>query len=99
MFNRKKIAVTHCGSFHTDDVFACATLSLYFKKNNLKYKLIRTRDDNIIKKADYVFDVGGIYDPKIDRFDHHQYGGAGKRENNIPYASFGLVWKKFGPES
>jgi uncharacterized UPF0160 family protein len=44
-----------------------------------------------------VFDVGGIYDPEINRFDHHQIGGAGKRENRVPYAAFGLVWKKFGP--
>ncbi|MEK7128128.1 MAG: MYG1 family protein [Patescibacteria group bacterium] len=35
---------------------------------------------------------------KKNRFDHHQVGGAGKRENNIPYSSFGLVWQKFGIE-
>ncbi|MDO8564620.1 MAG: MYG1 family protein, partial [bacterium] len=27
---------------------------------------------------------------------HHQKEGAGVRENSIPYAAFGLVWKKFG---
>lgn len=97
IFKRKKKVVTHSGSFHADDIFACATLSLYFKKNNLKYKVIRTRDELIIKEADYVFDVGGIYEPKLERFDHHQPEGAGKRENGIPYASFGLVWKKYGP--
>lgn len=94
---RKKKVVTHSGSFHADDIFACATLSLYFKKNNTKYTLERTRDELLIQKADYVFDVGGIYDPENNRFDHHQPGGAGKRDNDIPYAAFGLVWKKFGP--
>ena len=94
---RKKKVVTHSGSFHADDIFACATLSLYFKKNNMKYSLDRTRDEQIIKNADYVFDVGGIYNPDMNRFDHHQIGGAGKRDNDIPYAAFGLVWKKFGP--
>lgn len=98
MFRKKrKTVVTHCGSFHADDIFACATLALYFKKNNLKYKVTRTRDEKIIQTADYVFDVGGIYNPDTNRFDHHQPGGAGKRENDIPYAAFGLVWKKFGP--
>lgn len=98
MFNkRKKKVVTHSGSFHADDIFACATLSLYFKKNNMKYSLKRTRDEKIIEKADYVFDVGGIYNPEKNRFDHHQPGGAGKRDNDIPYAAFGLVWKEFGP--
>ncbi len=98
IFKRKKKVVTHCGSFHADDIFACATLSLYFKKNNVKYTVTRTRDEQLINAADYVFDVGGIYDPKTNRFDHHQPGGAGKRENDIPYAAFGLVWKQFGLE-
>jgi uncharacterized UPF0160 family protein len=40
--------------------------------------------------------VGDLYDPEADRFDHHQKGGAGTRENGVPYASFGLVWRKFG---
>lgn len=93
---RKKI-VTHCGSFHADDIFACATLSLYFKKNKQKYSVTRTRDEQVIAEADYVFDVGGVYEPDTNRFDHHQPGGAGKRDNDIPYAAFGLVWKKFGP--
>ncbi|MCD5390182.1 MAG: MYG1 family protein [Candidatus Pacebacteria bacterium] len=96
-FKRKKKVVTHCGSFHADDIFACATLSLYFKKNNMKYTVTRTRDEQLIKAADYVFDVGGIYEPELERFDHHQSGGAGKRKNEIPYAAFGLVWKKYGP--
>ncbi len=97
IFKKKKKVVTHSGSFHSDDIFACATLHLFFEKNKIKCKLFRTRDEGVIKKADYVFDVGGIYDEKIDRFDHHQPEGAGKRENGIPYASFGLVWKKYGP--
>jgi uncharacterized UPF0160 family protein len=94
-----KKLITHDGSFHSDDVFACATLCLLLEKNNEQFEIIRTRDEKIIKnvKADdgYVFDVGGIYDEKENRFDHHQIGGGGKR-SGIEYASFGLVWKKFG---
>ena len=98
---RKKIVkklVTHDGSFHTDDLFACATLSLYLEKNSQAFDIIRTRDDETIAGADYVFDVGGIYDEASNKFDHHQTGGAGERENKIAYSSFGLVWKKFGAE-
>ncbi|MCI5050955.1 MAG: MYG1 family protein [Candidatus Pacebacteria bacterium] len=94
---RKKTIVVHNGSFHADDIFACAVLGLYLEKQGLGYKIIRTRDEVIINKADYVVDVGGIDNPEDNRFDHHQPGGAGKRDNGIPYASFGLVWKKFGP--
>lgn len=93
--NNKKL-ITHNGSFHADDIFACATLSLMLEKNGEKFEVFRTRDEEIIKRGDYVFDVGGIYDENTNRFDHHQIGGAGKRENNIEYSSFGLVWKKFG---
>lgn len=94
-FSKKKKIVTHDGSFHADDLFAAAVLSIV-ENNNIK--IIRTRDPEIIKKADIVFDVGGIYDEFNNRFDHHQKVGAGVRENGIPYASFGLVWKKFGEQ-
>jgi uncharacterized UPF0160 family protein len=92
-FKKNKILVTHNATFHADDIFATATLSIL---NNGKIKIIRTRDEDLIKNADYVYDVGGVYDPSINRFDHHQKGGAGKRENGIPYAAFGLVWKTYG---
>jgi uncharacterized UPF0160 family protein len=90
--------VTHSGSFHADDVFAYATLSLVLEKRGEKFEIERTRDEEKIKNADYVFDVGGVYDDKLNRFDHHQTGGGGKRENGIEYSSFGLVWKCFGKE-
>ncbi|MCX6752085.1 MAG: MYG1 family protein [Candidatus Nomurabacteria bacterium] len=95
---KKLKLVTHDGSFHADDIFACATLSLLLEKDNKPFTIIRTRDEEIIAGADYVFDVGGVYDEKLNRFDHHQPGGAGKRDNNIEYSSFGLIWKKFGEE-
>jgi uncharacterized UPF0160 family protein len=95
---KNKKLVTHNGAFHADDVFACATISLILQKKDEIFEIIRTRDEKIIKEGDYVFDVGGIYDPEINRYDHHQRGGAGERENKIPFSSLGLVWKKFGKE-
>jgi len=83
---------THNGNFHADDVFSIAALKAIFPT----FKLIRTRDLALITKADIVIDVGGEYDADTGRFDHHQRGGAGERENGIPYSSFGLVWKKYG---
>jgi len=90
---KRNLLVTHSGHFHADDVFAAAALSIFLKN---RVKIVRTRDENIIAKGDYVFDVGGVYDPEKNRFDHHQKGGAGARPNGIPYASFGLVWKHYG---
>jgi uncharacterized UPF0160 family protein len=85
---------THNGNFHADDVFSIAALKSIFPA----FKLIRTRNLELIGKADIVIDVGGEYDSDAGRFDHHQRGGAGERENGIPYSSFGLVWNKYGLE-
>ncbi len=101
MFNdtkKKNILVTHNGKFHADDILACAVLQLILEKRGEDYEVIRTRDTKIIAEADYVFDVGGEYDAEKNRYDHHQLGGAGKYDSDIPYASIGLVWKHFGEE-
>jgi uncharacterized UPF0160 family protein len=66
------------------------------EKEGESFEIIRTRDLEIIKTGDYVFDVGEVYDEDKNRFDHHQKGGAGTGLEGIEYASFGLVWKKFG---
>ena len=83
---------THNGNFHADDVFSIAALKNIYPS----IKLIRTRNLELIAKAHIVIDVGGEYDPDAGRFDHHQRGGAGERENGIPYSSFGLIWQKYG---
>ncbi|MDO8510200.1 MAG: MYG1 family protein [bacterium] len=86
--------VTHNSRFHTDDVFAVAALTLLLGE----VRVIRTREPSAFADADYVVDVGNLYDPGARRFDHHQEGGAGARQNGVPYASFGLVWKTYGKE-
>ncbi len=90
--NLKKI-VTHSSNFHTDEVFACVILSIL---HDGAVEIVRSRDPEVWATGDYVVDVGGVYDSASGRFDHHQEGGAGKRENGIPYSSLGLVWKEFG---
>jgi uncharacterized UPF0160 family protein len=88
----QKIIATHSGIFHADDVFAVATLRLIFPNA----KVIRSREEEIYKNADFILDVGGMYEPLHCRFDHHQAGFHLARPNGIPYATFGLVWKEFG---
>ncbi len=82
---------THNGNFHTDDVFAIALLLELYPSA----EVIRTRDQNILDTADIVVDVGRVYDPSKQRFDHHQKE-AGVRPNGIVYSGFGLVWKHYG---
>jgi uncharacterized UPF0160 family protein len=94
--------ITHNEKFHPDDVFAVATLLLFLEGSdfpawrNRSVTIIRTRDESLMGDADFIVDVGSIYDEENNKFDHHQVGGAGQRENTIPFASFGLVWKKYG---
>ena len=61
---------THDGSFHADEMTACALLLL---KNKIdKNRIFRTRDLGKISLCEYVCDVGGEYEPEKKRFDHHQ---------------------------
>ncbi len=61
---------THSGTFHADEVTACALLLLFDQID--KDKIVRTRDPEKLARCTYVCDVGGIYDPEHKRFDHHQ---------------------------
>jgi uncharacterized UPF0160 family protein len=86
------LIVTHGGKFHADDAWAVATLNVLYPGADL----VRTRDQAIIDSADFVIDVGGIWDPAAGRFDHHQKGFSGARQSGVPYASAGLVWRDYG---
>ncbi len=85
---------THGGDFHPDEIGGVAIIKLVHPDCSIE--IYRTRDEEVLKQMDYLVDVGGVHDGERF-FDHHQPGGAGKRNDGIPYASFGLVWKKFGP--
>ncbi len=82
----------HDGRFHSDDVFSVASL---YRLNSGLY-VVRTRNPDELAKADLRVDVGGKYHPPTGDYDHHQRGGAGERENGVPYASFGLIWEDYG---
>ncbi|MEK6266874.1 MAG: MYG1 family protein [Clostridium sp.] len=88
MINEKNITTlgTHSGKFHADDVMATAILRLLLGD----IKVTRTRDEDILNKLDFVYDIG------LGEFDHHQLNKE-IRENDVPYAASGLVWREFGP--
>jgi uncharacterized UPF0160 family protein len=86
------IITTHSGKFHADDVWAVAVLNIVFPG----CELVRTRDQKRIDAAEFAVDVGGVWDPKMGRFDHHQKGFSGARQSGVVYASAGLVWKEYG---
>ncbi|XP_031262709.1 UPF0160 protein-like [Pistacia vera] len=89
---------THNGSFHCDEALGCFMIRLTDKFSNAQ--IIRTRDPKVLEDLDAVLDVGGVYDPSNDRYDHHQKGfeevfGHGF---NTKLSSAGLVYKHFGKE-
>jgi uncharacterized UPF0160 family protein len=83
---------THDGSFHADEVFALAALSLL----DGPLEIVRTRDREVLAACDARVDVGFRADPATGDFDHHQRDGGGERANGVRYASFGLVWREHG---
>ncbi|MBI5274350.1 MAG: MYG1 family protein [Chlamydiales bacterium] len=60
----------HDGTFHADEVTACALLLLFDQIE--ENKITRTREDEKLAHCEFVCDVGGVFDPAIKRFDHHQ---------------------------
>jgi uncharacterized UPF0160 family protein len=66
----KRSIGTHDGSFHADEVTACALLIVFGFAD--KDKVVRSRDPKTLERCEFVCDVGGVYDPEVKRFDHHQ---------------------------
>lgn len=97
---------THSGVFHCDEILACFMLQQLPKYQ--KARIVRTRDEAILKDCDIVVDVGSVYDPEKFRFDHHQKTfdhtlGSVRPEfaeefSKVRLSSAGLIYAHFGEE-
>lgn len=81
-----KVALTHGGKFHADDVFSSAFLKII----NPNIKIMRS---NFVPDD---FD-GLVFDIGMGKFDHHMKDNE-VRSNGVPYASFGKLWREFAKE-
>lgn len=79
-----EIAYTHAGRFHADDVFSAALLKILRPDITVR-RVFKLPEDF----SGLAFDIGW------GEFDHHQ-SGASVRENGVPYAAFGLLWREYG---
>ncbi|TRY62004.1 hypothetical protein TCAL_13998 [Tigriopus californicus] len=61
---------THNGTFHCDEVLACAMLKLLPAFQDAE--IVRSRDPKVLAECDIVVDVGGEFNVDTQRFDHHQ---------------------------
>lgn len=91
---------THDGTFHCDEVMACWML-----KQLPQYKdatILRTRKAEKLDECDIVVDVGAIYDPEKNRYDHHQRTFNGTMNSISGYkwqtklSSAGLIYLHLG---
>lgn len=84
-------AVTHAGTFHSDDVFATVVLDAYFQATGRGELVVcRVNDAADAPKDAIVYDIGW------GKYDHHQRNGNGIHASGVPYAALGLLWKEFG---
>lgn len=83
--------ITHAGTFHADEIFATLILSKILPQITLiRLSEFRDEEKKVANKDALVYDIGG------GKYDHHQQGGNGQRENGVKYAACGLIWKEFG---
>lgn len=99
-----KIIGTHSGSFQADEA-----LGVWLLRQTPEYfqsKVVRTRNYDKLEELDIVIDVGGIYDDKKLRYDHHQRGyderfDEGKKEGQprcSKLSASGLVYRHYGKQ-
>ncbi|VVB05048.1 unnamed protein product [Arabis nemorensis] len=69
---KQKRVGTHNGTVHCDETLACFILRLSSRFSDAQ--IVRTRDHQVLEKVDAALDVGGVYDPDSERYDHHQKG-------------------------
>lgn len=92
---------THNGTFHCDEVLACFLLRQLPEYKDAE--IIRSRDSSVLAECDVVVDVGGEYDPKHQRYDHHQRSFVDSFNSLCPekpwvtkLSSAGLIYLHFG---
>lgn len=91
------VLITHNGIFHADDVFSTAFMKYWIERKGYElHEIMRVSDvkEEVTELPGYVTPI--IYDIGDGEFDHHttqEY-----RENGVPYAAFGLLWRRYAPE-
>jgi len=88
---------THDGSFHCDEALAIGMLKCLPKYSSAT--VLRTRKSDLLAACEIVVDVGAVYDPATNRYDHHQRGFEHTFDGyKTKLSSAGLVYEHFGRE-
>lgn len=89
---------THDGKFHADELIALSTIRLAFGQD-FKLPIRRTRDAEVLEEISgnggILVDVGGVCDPLLRKFDHHQRDFNEVDGSGVKYAAAGCVWREY----
>jgi len=90
----KKI-ITHPGVFHADETVAIAILKQVFSEVEIE-KTYKPTPESLENPEIFVLDIGGVYNPEKNNFDHHQDKELGA-SNLLVFRNFSdLIAEKFG---
>lgn len=70
-FEDIRLVVTHPGRAHRDDLYACAILLAVAPAAMLERRV--PSPEELSDESVAIVDVGGIHDPALSNFDHHQF--------------------------
>ncbi|GKU89028.1 hypothetical protein SLEP1_g3223 [Rubroshorea leprosula] len=95
---RTKRVGTHNGSFDCDEALACFMICLTNKFYGAQ--IVHTKDPLVLEALDAVVDVGSVYDPSRDLYDHHhkEFEEIFGHGFTTKLSSAGLVYKHYGVE-
>ena len=65
-----QLIVTHPGGAHKDDFLACCLLA---HLHGVPIQRREPTDEDLVDPSICVVDVGGVHDPLLNNFDHHQF--------------------------
>ncbi|TWU01382.1 hypothetical protein Pla100_11090 [Neorhodopirellula pilleata] len=65
-----QLIVTHAGGAHKDEFLACSLLA---HLHGVPIQRRDPTDDDLADPSICVVDVGGVHDPSLNNFDHHQF--------------------------
>lgn len=89
-FGTLNVAI-HDYAFHADDLFSIALLEELCEESKCRLNVLRTRNAELLAKADMRVDVGGRFSIETLDFDHHQNDQALMQKNGIKHSAFGLI--------
>ncbi|KAI9675809.1 MAG: hypothetical protein M1829_003234 [Trizodia sp. TS-e1964] len=97
IYNQSRWATQSSANFTSGYFHADEALAIFLLRMLPDYTLLRTRDPALLSTCHTIVDVGSVYDPKTNRYDHHQRAFSQTFPNRLMnLSSAGLVYLNYG---